>query len=62
MLAIIIQFKRDHELEVIAYMPCESKAAILDMEQEVFAGKKYKPVDQKIIPIKGTLDNQRHQR
>jgi len=36
-------------------MPCESKEALLNIEQEVFASKKYKPVDQKIRPVKGTL-------
>ena len=55
MLAIAIQSDKDHEPEIIAYMPCETKVAVLNTKREAFAGKKYKPVDQKIKPIKGTL-------
>ena len=55
MLATLIQINGDHEPEIIAYMPCENREALLNIEREVFAGKKYKPVDQKIRPVKGTL-------
>jgi len=54
-LATLIQINGDHEPEIIAYMPCENREALLNIEREVFAGKKYKPVDQKIRPVKGTL-------
>jgi len=54
-LATLIQTNGDHELEIIAYIPCENEEAAFDSEREVFAGKKYKPVDQKVRPVKGTL-------
>jgi len=54
-LATLIQSDRDHEPELVASVPCENKVALLNIEYEVFAGKKYKLVAQKIRPVKGTL-------
>jgi len=54
-LATLIQSNGDHEPEIIAYIPCENEEAALDIEREVFAGKKYKPVDQKVRPVKEPL-------
>ena len=54
-LATLIQSNGDHKLEIIAYIPCENEEAALDIEHKVFAGKKYKLVDQKVRPVKGTL-------
>ena len=54
-LAVLIQSNRDHELEIVGYRPWGTEEKQSELEREVFAGKKYKPVDQKIRPIKGTL-------
>ena len=54
-LAIIIQTDEENEPEVIAYASCGAETISLENAREVFAGKKYKPVDKKVRPIKGTL-------
>src|SRR6202023_186988 len=54
-LAILIQSSKDHKPEIVGYTPCGTRMDSLEFGREVFAGKKYKPVDQKVRPIKGTL-------
>jgi len=51
----LIQSNRNHEPEIVAYMSCENETTALNIEREVFAGKKYKPIAQKIRLVKGTL-------
>jgi hypothetical protein len=54
-LAILIQTSKNHEPEIVGYRSCGTKTENLKSERKVFAGKKYKPVDQKVRPIRGTL-------
>ena len=51
-LEILVQVDRNYEPSVVE---CSWQDKSLINERDVFAGKKYKPVDQKIRPIKGTL-------
>jgi hypothetical protein len=57
-LAILVQLNKNHELEIIGYRSCETEAESLEMEWDVFAGKKYNPVDQKVRPIRITLSEE----
>lgn len=50
----MIQVEDGHKPEVIAYVPY-SPTAVIQTVRDVFAGKKYKPVDQKVRLIKGIL-------
>ena len=54
-LAVLIQSNRDDKQEIVGYRPWGTEEKQLELKQEVFAGKKYKPVDKKVRPIKGTL-------
>ena len=55
-LAILIELTVDNEPQIVGYRPWGTEdEQNLEIERQVFAGKKYKPVDQKVRPIRGTL-------